>query len=151
MATYGGSPDSTSPTGVRSSVLSQTGNLLMIAVLAFLTAWLLFTVKGIIATPKCVNYRAAKVLCIAAGMAIPCQVVRLVYATTFAFVKISSLDPFFGSFAVELVLLFGTQLLVSLALIGGGWRSRKIVPLGAQTTPEIALQDVTLPIQTDRK
>ncbi|GKT44481.1 uncharacterized protein ColSpa_04662 [Colletotrichum spaethianum] len=67
------------------------------------------------------NCRPAMRMLRATVVGIPFQLIHLAYTTTYAFNRISSLDPVMGSFATKLVLLFGTQLGVTAAMLGGGW------------------------------
>ncbi|GJC83626.1 hypothetical protein ColLi_06464 [Colletotrichum liriopes] len=67
------------------------------------------------------NCRPAMLMLRATVVGMPFQLIHLAYTTTYAFNRISSLDPVMGTFATKLVLLFGTQLGVTIAMLGGGW------------------------------
>lgn len=124
MATYGGSP---SPTGgVFGDVINKVGNLLMILVMLIIGIWIWPSWKRVNTFSQHVNYRNARWLLIAACASWPFQTVRLIYNTTYAFDRISSLDPVMGTFATQFVLLFLLHLAVVLISIAGGWLSRHI-------------------------
>ncbi len=78
--------------------------------------------------PSHPNFRAARYLILAAGAGMPFQLVRLAYNTTYAFIRVPSLDPVTGSFATRLILMFMMQLAVVLMASAGGFLSRHVVP-----------------------
>ncbi|KAH6657512.1 hypothetical protein BKA67DRAFT_643507 [Truncatella angustata] len=124
LATYGGSPSATAAGGVAAQNLNQIGNCLMLFVIFVMCWWIWPTWKRSSALgPNHPITRPARLMIFSAAAAIPFQLVRLAYNTTYAFDHLPLLDPIMGSFAVRLILLFFMQLGVSLALIAGGWSS----------------------------
>ncbi|KAF9871121.1 integral membrane protein [Colletotrichum karsti] len=118
MGTYGGSP---SPKGgVINENINQIGQCLQLFVLFGVCGWMWPTYKRIrsASSPNC---RPAMLMLRAAVIGMPFHLIHLAYTTTYAFDRIPSLDPVMGTFATKLVLLFGTELGVSIAMIGGGW------------------------------
>jgi hypothetical protein len=67
----------------------------------------------------------------------PFHLIRLAYNTTYAFSPIPSLNPVSGTFATKLILIFGTQLGATLAMVAGGW-------LGTRSTSKEALGEIEL-------
>ncbi|EXF81454.1 hypothetical protein CFIO01_07697 [Colletotrichum fioriniae PJ7] len=118
MATYGGSPSHEG--GLINNSLNQIGNCLELFVMFAVCAWLWPTYKKIrsSSSPNC---RPAMLMIRAAVVGLPFQLIHLAYTTTYAFNQISSLDPIMGSFATKLVLIFGTYLGVTIAMLAGGW------------------------------
>ncbi|KAK1625561.1 hypothetical protein BDP81DRAFT_495966 [Colletotrichum phormii] len=118
MATYGGSPSHEG--GLINNSLNQIGNCLELFVMFAVFAWLWPTYKKIrsSSSPNC---RPAMLMIRAAVVGLPFQLIHLAYTTTYAFNQISSLDPIMGSFATKLVLIFGTYLGVTIAMLAGGW------------------------------
>lgn len=122
LATYGGSPSATGAGGVAAENLNQIGNCLMLFVMFTMCWWIWPTWKRTSALdPKHPVSQSAKYMIYAAGVAIPFQLVRLAYNTTYAFDHLAILDPIMGTFAVRLILLFSMNLGVSLAMVVGGW------------------------------
>ncbi|KAL0940446.1 uncharacterized protein CTRU02_203209 [Colletotrichum truncatum] len=118
IATYGGSP---SPKGgVANENLNQIGNCLQLFVLFGVCFWMWPTYRRIrsASSPNC---RPAMLMLRATVVGMPFHLIHLAYTTTYAFNRITSLDPVMGSFATKLVLLFGTELCTTLAMLGGGW------------------------------
>jgi ABC-type Fe3+ transport system permease subunit len=141
LATYGGSP---SPTGgVINETANKIGNCLELFVLAGICCCICISYVRI--RPfrgDAVHRRALRMLWLVAS-AMPWQMIRLAYTTTYAFSPIPSLDPVMGSFATKLILIFGTQLATGLALVAGGWlglppkaKSDRFIGLERQTTYE---------------
>lgn len=124
MATYGGAPSTTG--GVFNDVINKVGNLLMILVMLIVGVWIWPSWKRVNTFSDHVNYRNARWLLIAACASLPFQMIRLIYNTTYAFDRITSLDPVMGTFATQFVLLFLLHLVVGLIAIVGGWLSRHI-------------------------
>lgn len=110
---------------------SQIGNLMMLWVLFAVCAWMWPTWKKV---QKFQSYHPnaapARNLLFAGAVAMPFWLTRIGYETVYAFNHdVTSLDPVMGSFATKLVLLFGTYLLSSTALLAGGWLSKDLIPL----------------------
>ncbi|KAJ5004482.1 hypothetical protein K4K48_009793 [Colletotrichum sp. SAR 10_66] len=118
IATYGGSPDPKK--GVMNAMLNKIGNCLELGVLIGVCVWMWPTFKRIRAanSPNC---RPAMLMLRAAVVGMPFHLVHLTYTTTYPFNRVSSLDPVMGSFATKLILLFGTELCTTIAMIAGGW------------------------------
>ncbi|KAK2590403.1 hypothetical protein QQS21_011908 [Conoideocrella luteorostrata] len=142
MATYGGSPSASNPGGVQNSTLNKLGNILMLAAILSLCWWIWPTGKRVFSSRSHPNYQPAKALLITAGAALPFQLVRLTYNSTYAFIRIPSLDPDMGSFETRLVLIFGTQLIVTMVLIGGGWLSQCAISPSKGLQRPVCLDDV---------
>ncbi|CAN8105771.1 unnamed protein product [Discula destructiva] len=119
MATYGGSPSHTG--GVFSDPLNKTGNILMIIVMLIVCGWLWPSFKQVNAFSGRFNTRNSRYLLITACAAMPFQMARLIYNTTYAFDRNTSLDPVMGTFATQFVLLFLLHLVVVLISMAGGW------------------------------
>lgn len=130
-ATYGTAPSPTGADGVQNKLVGEVGNCLMLAALAALLAWMWPTLHRIrtYSGPRQQhpNARAARWLLWGGMAAMPFQTIRTVYNATYAFTLQPSLDPFFGSFATKVVLLFLMQVLAAIALLVGGWKSRGVV------------------------
>ncbi len=127
VATYGGAPSATGAGGVVAENLNQIGNCVMLFVMFTICGWMIPTWRRITSVPSHPNFAAARYLIFAAAAAMPFQLVRLAYNTTYAFLRVPSLDPVTGSFATRLILLFFMQLGVSLSAVAGGWFSRRVV------------------------
>ncbi|KAK6225439.1 hypothetical protein QIS74_01486 [Colletotrichum tabaci] len=119
MSTYGGAP-SHSSSGVMNQTLNQIGNCMQLFVMLGVCGWMWPTFLKIrsSSSPNC---RPAMLMLRATVVGMPFHLIHLAYTTTYAFNHIPSLDPVMGSFATKLVLLFGTQLGVTIAMLGGGW------------------------------
>ncbi|CAK7218519.1 hypothetical protein SEUCBS140593_003574 [Sporothrix eucalyptigena] len=141
VATYGGAPSATTTTGVINASLNQIGNCLMLFVMFTICWWLWPTWQRLMTVPNHPNFRNAQVLLFAAVAAMPFQLVRLAYNTTYAFIRVPSLDPVMGSFATRLVLLFFMQLAVALACTTGGILSAKVVPRSALMGDDLILKE----------
>lgn len=131
LACYGRSPSQSSLRGVLNYRANWVGNIMMLLVLVFLYGWLYLAFRRLHAIQSHANFKAARVLIIAASVGLPFQLIRLVHTTTYAFYRVPSLDSFTGSFAASLILVFGTQFGTALALTGGGSFGRHIVPLSS--------------------
>lgn len=68
--------------------------------------------------------------------------IRLVYNTTYAFDRITSLDPVMGTFTTQFVLLFLLHLAVVLIAIAGGWLSRHITDKNAISYDGVPLENL---------
>jgi hypothetical protein len=119
MSTYGAGLTSTGE--MNSVMFNRIGNILQLIVLfgIFCCAWPTYT--RIRSVRHDAIRRPALLMLWAVLAATPLQSVRLAYLTTYAFTAIPSLDPVTGAFVVKLVLIFGTQLIISLIVITGGW------------------------------
>ncbi|OHF02311.1 hypothetical protein CORC01_02304 [Colletotrichum orchidophilum] len=137
MATYGGSPSHEG--GLINNTLNQIGNCLELFMIFAVCAWLWPTYKKIRSSSR-PNCLPAMFMIRAAVVGLPFQLIHLAYTTTYAFNQISSLDPVMGSFGTKLVLIFGTYLGVTIAILAGGW-------LGMSTDVPKAMQ--VEPIPTD--
>ncbi|KAF3761190.1 hypothetical protein M406DRAFT_343277 [Cryphonectria parasitica EP155] len=127
MCTYAGSP---SPTGgVFSAPLNKVGNLMMVFVMLVVGVWIWPTWKRTKVFPRHLNARNARYLLFTAAAALPFQMVRLVYNTTYAFDHVTSLDPVMGTFATQFVLMFLMHLSVVLTSLAGGWLSRRVAAM----------------------
>ncbi|KAH8885003.1 hypothetical protein GQ53DRAFT_879293 [Thozetella sp. PMI_491] len=140
VATYGGAPSPTGQGGVVAENLNQIGNCLMLFVMFAICWWMWPTWRRVSSVPTHPNYRSARWLLYTAGAAMPFHLVRLAYNTTYAFLRVSSLDPVTGSFATRLILLFFMQLGVALPAIAGGWMSKELVPKSQLLPEELVLQ-----------
>lgn len=123
MAAYGNSPKASKPHGVKDVSIAKIGNCVMLVVMLMLLLWTLYAGKCIRNARSHQNYKKAKILFFTACAGLPFQTIRLTYSTTYAFSRISSLDPFMGSFATKVVLIFCMQLAVALACCCGGFLS----------------------------
>ncbi|KAH7020375.1 hypothetical protein EDB80DRAFT_562272 [Ilyonectria destructans] len=141
MAAYAGKADPDESEGVKNAMLNKIGNLLMFGVMIGVLFWLWPAGKRVFSARQDVNYKAAKALIMAAGPATVIHLIRLSYGVTYAFNRIPSLDPVTGSFATRLVLMFGTQLLVVLVVLVGGWFSKDAVP-----QPQVRVDDRSIEI-----
>lgn len=128
IATYGGSPSATNKGGVINQDLDRIGNCIMLVVMFSLCLWVYPTYTRIRTHYGHHNARRARILLITALAGLPFQSVRLAYNTTYSFLGILSLDPFLGSFASKFVLIFGTQLILVLSMLWGGWLSMPSPP-----------------------
>ncbi|KAF6835321.1 hypothetical protein CPLU01_04401 [Colletotrichum plurivorum] len=118
ISTYGGSP---SPKGgVANENLNQIGNCLQLFVLFGVCFWMWPTYKRI-RSASSANCRPAMLMLRAAVVGMPFHLIHMAYTTTYAFNRIPSLDPVMGTFATKLILLFGTELGTTVAMLGGGW------------------------------
>lgn len=126
MATYAGSPSRTG--GVINPMLNKVGNLLMLGVILLICLGIVHAWQRAKVFPGHPNFRNARYLLLAAAIAMPFQIIRLVYNTTYAFERDSNLDPVMGTFATQFILMFLLHLGVVLAAVTGGWRSRQIMP-----------------------
>lgn len=112
--------------------LDQIGNIVMLWVLFAACAWMWPTWKKVrrfqgVSHP---NAAPARDLLLAGAGAAPFWLARLGYRVVYAFNRdVSSLDPVAGGFATKLVLLFGTYLFSSIALLAGGWLARDLLPV----------------------
>lgn len=134
IATYAGSPSATGEGGVINQTLNRVGNVLLLAVLVMIIAWMWPTWRNI---QRYVgvhpNVQPARWLLFSTMAAMPFWVVRIITTTTYAFDHtISSLDPVMGSYGTKLLLIFGTYFFASTALLVGGWYG---VPKVAPGTP----------------
>lgn len=125
LATYGGSPSAAKPGEKLSQALHITGNILMLLVMIGLCWWLWLTWKRPSTALGADEYHSATVMIVAACIAVPFHLVCLVSATVFSFTQSPALDPITGIFLARLFLIFGPQLGVVLALLRGGWFSRR--------------------------
>lgn len=123
MATYGTAPSATGADGVIDKVLGEVGNILLLLAIVGLVAWIWPTYQRIRTHSSHPNAPYARWLLWAGVAALPTQLIRTLYNTTYAFTLDTTLDPFFGAFSVKVVLLFLMQLLTALALLAGGWKS----------------------------
>ncbi|CAK7236563.1 hypothetical protein SBRCBS47491_009679 [Sporothrix bragantina] len=139
VATYGGAPSATTTSGVINENLNQIGNCLMLFVMFTICWWLWPTWQRLMTVPNHPNFRNAQMLLFAAVAAMPFQLVRLAYNTTYAFVRVPSLDPVMGSFATRLILLFFMQLAVSVFCTAAGCLSANVVPRSALTGDDLIL------------
>jgi hypothetical protein len=129
LSTYGGAPKAGAPGGVLSQTLNQVGTCLILFVMLFGVGWWLWsTGRRVMAMKTHPNFQVASNLHLAACAAFPFQLVRLGYALTYSFTPYSSLDPFSGTFATRLVLMFGMQMIVAIVVTVGGWFSIGAVP-----------------------
>ncbi|CAN8106078.1 unnamed protein product [Discula destructiva] len=123
VATYAGAPSSTGEGGVINKKLNGIGNLIMLWVLFAVCAWMWPTFRKIqrysaIGHP---NAAPARWMFWATVAAMPFWLIRLAYLVTYAFDHMPVLDPVMGSFAVKLLLGFGTYFVASILLLIGGW------------------------------
>lgn len=125
MATYGSSPSDKG--GVQNKLIGEIGNILMLVALVLIVAWLWPTLLRIRSNVHHPNASSARWLLWGAVAALPFQIIRTIYNATYAFTLTSSLDPFFGSFATKVVLLFLMEMLAAIALVGGGWMSKGVI------------------------
>ena len=142
IATYGGSPSATKKGGVINQELNRIGNCLMLVVMVSLYLWIYPSYRHIRAYSGHRNSGRARIILFTAVACLPFQSVRLAYNTTYSFRGIPSLDPYLGSFVSKLILIFGTQLILVLSMIGGGWLS---MPSDAKTPlnePEREVENV---------
>ncbi|CAH0020864.1 unnamed protein product [Clonostachys rhizophaga] len=129
LSTYGGAPKAGAPGGVLSQTLNQVGTCLILFVMLFGVGWWLWsTGRRVMGMKTHPNFQVANNLHLAACAAFPFQLVRLGYALTYSFTPYSSLDPFSGTFATRLVLMFGMQMIVAIVVTVGGWFSIGAVP-----------------------
>lgn len=128
MASYAGESDEGASGGVKNTMLNKIGNCLLFLVMVAVLFWLWPVGKRVFSARHDANYKAAKALIMAAGPATVLQLIRLSYNLTYAFNRISVLDPVTGSFATRLILMFGTQLCVVIIVIVGGWFSKDARP-----------------------
>ncbi|KAK7431316.1 hypothetical protein QQZ08_002087 [Neonectria magnoliae] len=98
----------------------QDWNCLIFLVMVGILFWLWTVGKRVFSKRQDANYKAAKVLIMTAGHATVLQSIRLSYSLTYAFNRVSSLDPVTGSFPTRLILMFGTQLCVFIIVLAGG-------------------------------
>ena len=140
VATYGGAPSATADGGVVSTNLNQIGNCLMLWVMFTICWWMWPTYQRLSSVTAHPNYRAARFLLYAAAAGMPFQLVRLAYGTTYAFLRVPSLDPVTGSFATQFILLFLMQLGVALSAVAGGWLSRDVVPRSKLAGDDLVLK-----------
>ncbi|KAI8691914.1 hypothetical protein NCS56_00185100 [Fusarium sp. Ph1] len=132
LATYGGAPKAGAKGGVVAENLNQTGNCLMMFTMIFGLGWWLWqTKKRVMSLKSHPNFEPGKYLLLAACAALPFQLIRIGYNLTMAFTPYAVIDPFSGSFASRLLLMFGTQLCVAIAVTVGGWMSVGLVPAHA--------------------
>jgi hypothetical protein len=132
LATYGGAPKAGAKGGVVAENLNQTGNCLMMFTMIFGLGWWLWqTKKRVMSLKSHPNFEPGKYLLLAACAALPFQLIRIGYNLTMAFTPYAVIDPFSGSFASRLLLMFGTQLCVAIAVTVGGWMSVGLVPAPA--------------------
>lgn len=71
----------------------------------------------------------------------PFQLVRLAYNTTYAFLRVPSLDPVMGSFATRLILLFFMQLAVAVVCVAAGYLSTGVIPRTALAEDDLILKE----------
>ncbi|KAH7014911.1 hypothetical protein EDB80DRAFT_748067 [Ilyonectria destructans] len=132
MTGLGGVPDSTASGGVKNENLNRLGCSVAVLAMCGVLVWLYFSGRRIFpfsqVTDQFANYQAAKRLLMAAGAGSIIMLIRLTYNLVYAFNQTPSLDPVTGSFATRLVLVFGTQLLIALVVIAGGWLSKDARP-----------------------
>lgn len=136
MATYGSSPSATGADGVQNKLIGEIGNCLMLAALACILAWMWPTLQRIRTYSRHPNAAYARWLLWGGMAAMPFQIIRTIYNATYAFTLNRTLDPFFGSFATKVVLIFLMQFLVAIALLVGGWKS-----MGVLKVDEVELLD----------
>lgn len=132
MTGYGGVPDPTASGGVKNENFNRLGCSVAVLAMCGVLVWLYFSGRRILpfsqVTDPFANYQAAKWLLMAAGSGSIIMLIRLTYHLVYAFNQTPSLDPVTGSFATRLVLVFGTQLLIALVVIAGGWLSKDARP-----------------------
>ncbi|KAL1911106.1 hypothetical protein Sste5344_002904 [Sporothrix stenoceras] len=141
VATYGGAPSATTESGVINNNLNQIGNCLMLFVMFTICWWLWPTWQRLMTVPNHPNFRNAQVLLFGAVGAMPFQLVRLAYNTTYAFLRVPSLDPVMGSFATRLILLFFMQLAVAVICVAAGYLSTGVIPRSALTEDDLILKE----------
>lgn len=124
MATYGGSPSASG--SVANPMLDKVGNCIILCTILILIGWLVILGRRIAGRGDHPYARPTKTMFYTACAGVPFQSLRSAYATTYAFTGIRSLDPFTGSFATRLVLMFMFELAVTLIATVGGWMTRHI-------------------------
>lgn len=144
LATYGGAP---SPKGgLMNSNFNVIGNLMMLFVMFTVCGWMWPTFKRVNSYYNHPNFTKARWLLRTCVVAMPFQIVRLAYGTTYALnPTITSLDPIIGSFATRFVLLFLVQLCVAITLVAGGWVSMGTNKPGQHTQVEEEMGLKTMP------
>ncbi|KAF7534893.1 hypothetical protein G7054_g5836 [Neopestalotiopsis clavispora] len=120
LATYGGAPSNTG--GVLNLTLDRLGNILMLLVIFALYVWILPTWHRVWSVRNDPSFKPAMYMTIAAGAAMPFQLIRIVYNTVYSFeLADDALNPIMGIFATRFIFLFVTQLGCTLVLLGGGY------------------------------
>lgn len=131
VATYASAPSATNEGGVMNKNLNGIGSLILLFVVFAVCGWMWPTWRKIRRYSGIhPNAAPARKMLWAAVAAMPFWLVRLAYVTTYAYEHLPSLDPVMGSFATKLVLLFGTYLGTSAALLAGGWLGMSKMPAG---------------------
>lgn len=123
LASYGGAPSATGAGGVINQTCNKVGSLILLAVLFAVCVWMWPTMRKIqrYSVARHPNAQSARMLWWGTVGAMPFWLVRLAYLVTYAFEHKLVLDPVMGTFAVKLVLVFGTYLFASIPLLVGGW------------------------------
>lgn len=119
----------------------------MLGVVFGMCLWIYPTYRHIRAHFGHHNARRAQIILVTAVAGLPFQSVRLAYNTTYSFQGIPSLDPFLGSFASKFVLIFGTQLILVLSMMGGGWLSMPSTPKPSMIEPEQLGENIERPTE----
>lgn len=135
LATYGGAPSTTG--GVFNTTLDRLGNILMLLVIFALYLWILPTWHRVWSVRNDPTFKPALYMTIAAGAAMPFQLIRIVYNTAYSFeLADNALDPIMGIFATRFIFLFVTQLGCTLFLLLGGYLGiRRKTTISAHDSP----------------
>ncbi len=120
MASYGGTRDDSTESGVKNAMLAKMGYLVVVAALAVLCGWLGWTTRHIWSHRSTKTYLGAYVMLLSAGVAFVFHVIRIAHEVTFAFSRLHSLDSISGSLATKIVLVYGVELCAVLLMIVGG-------------------------------
>ncbi|KAF3762926.1 hypothetical protein M406DRAFT_72895 [Cryphonectria parasitica EP155] len=130
VATYGGSASATGEGGVINQSLYRIGTLILLFVLFSVCGWMWPTFRKIQRYSRFhPNARPARHMFWAAVAAMAFWLLRLAYDTFYAYDHLTELDPVMGTFGTKLVLVFGTYLGASIALLAGGWLGMSKIPL----------------------
>ncbi|OAQ96159.1 hypothetical protein LLEC1_02118 [Akanthomyces lecanii] len=120
IASYGGTHDDSTESGIKNAMLAKVGHLVVVAALVMLCGWLGWTARHIWSIRSTRTYFGTYVMLLTGGVALGFHAIRVAHEVTFAFSRLGSLDPVSGSLATKLVLVYGAELCVVLLMIVGG-------------------------------